>query len=439
MFRGYSVRVTLRGGTIAVALISCAVLGACTSGGGSGSPNSPTATPAPASSKPAATAPVPTAAPPKRPLPGDVSLGDLNTKRFTYTGGCGFEIPAAPVKLVDGKQAGKTPGFDGRSSKAEWTDSREVTLGDQQYLIVSLTCTIGHEKLVAAHLIGRDHQQPKDLGIIATGSKITVKVDHDQLDVDADYRTVTDKPGHSTGSTSYKITMAGVTPVRLFRGEKPSDIGPAVAKLPAHGYDAGLVGISGYVDEPSETSWVVGLLDKSDRVLTADSLGGGYGSGICWKPTVYTQAGEKIGHQHLAYNGNDNGTGTAIDLAKASKATVGVRGKITFPVSHDTAGLLIPANGVVPALATATTGTASNGQGDSLVTTKAPADAYLDIERFGASSGSEYPLPIGAFSADGRIAMTGAWYNAPVDKGQAASGMRPIVDPADLGEKTCNA
>lgn len=419
----------LRGRTIATALISCAVLAACSSGGGNGASDTPAPTPAHRTPAPSSVAP------PKR---GDVSLGDLNTKSFTYTGGCGFEVPAPPIKLEDGKQAAKTPGLDGRSSTAEWTKSQQITFGGQQYLLVYLTCTVGDDKLVAAHLIGNAGQKPTDLGIVATGSKITADVNHDQLDVDVDYRTLKDKHGQSSGNTSYKITMAGVTPVRLFSGEKPDDIDSAIAKLPAHGYDAGLVGISGYVDDRSETSWVVGLLDKPDRVLTADSLGGGYGSGICWKPTVYTQAHEKIGHKHLSYNGEDNGTGTAIELAEPSKATVGVRGKITFPVKQDTSGLLIAANGVVPALATATTQTASNGQGDALVTTKAPADAYLDIDRFGAASGSEYPLPIGAFAtADGKLAMTGAWYNSPINKSDAASGMRPIVDPADLGEKTC--
>lgn len=441
----------LRARTIAAALISCAALAACSSGPHQGPADSPAATPGhttspaptpasptPGTSTPASpTAPAP---PPKPPDRGDVLLGDLDTRSFSYAGGCGFEVPAAPVKLVDGKQADKTPGFNGRSSRAEWTRSKQITLGGQQYLLVYLTCTVGSEKLLGAHLIGLDHQKPTDLGIIATGSRITAGVDHDQLDVDVDYRTLKDRPGHASGSTSYKITVAGLTPVRLFPGEQRGDIDPAITKLSAHAYDAGLVGISGYVDDPSETSWVVGLLDRPKRVLTSDSLGGGYDSGLCWKPTVYTQAGERIGHTRLAYNGNDHQTGTAIDLAKPSRAEPGVRGKIAFPVRTDTSGLLIPANGVVPALATATTRTAANGQGDALVTTKAPADAYADIDRFGAASGSEYPLPIGAFAtADGRIALTGAWFNAPVAPSDAASGMRPIVDPADLGEKTCSS
>lgn len=372
------------------------------------------------------------------PRHGDVSLGDLNTKSFTYAGGCGFEVPAAPVKLINGKQADKTPAFNGRSSRAELTSSKQITLGGQQYLLVELTCTVGHDKIVGTHLIGSAGGRPTDLGIVATGHKITIAEKHNQLGVHVDYRTITDKPARATGTSSYAITMAGLTPVRLYSGEKPGDVGPAIAKLPARGYDAGLVSVSGYVDSPSETSWVVGLLDKPNRVLTAESLGGGYRSGICWKPTVHTQAGETVGHKHLAYNSRGKDTGTSIDLAGSSKATVGVRGAIGFPIRKNTSGLLIPANGVVPALATATTGTAANGQGDALVITKAPADAYLDIDRFGAASGSEYPLPIGAFAAaHGAIAMTGAWYNAPVKPRAAASGMRPIVNPSDLGEKTC--
>lgn len=370
--------------------------------------------------------------------PGDASLPDLNTKSFTYAGGCGFEIPAAPVQLVDGRQADKTPAFDGRSSKAEWTSSKQITLGGQEYLLVQLRCTVGHDKFAGAHLIGNAGRRPTDLGLVAAGTKIKVSNAHDQLAMHVDYRTLTNKGTHSTGTSSYKITMAGVTPVRLYPGDKPSDVDPAIAKLPAHGYDAGLVGISGYVDNPSQTSWVVGLLDQPDQVLTADSLGGGYGSGLCWKPTVFTQAGETIGHKHLAYNDQKNGTGTSIELAGSSKADRGVRGTIDFPIKKDSRGLLIPANGVVPALATATTRTAANGQDDALVTTKAPGDAYLDIDRFGAPSGSEYPLPIGAFATSaGKIAMTGAWYNTPVKATNAASGMRPIVDPADLGKETC--
>jgi len=347
-------------------------------------------------------------------------------------------VPTVPVKLINGKQANKTPAFDGRSSTAELTSSKEITLGGQQYLLVELTCMVGHDKIIGMHLIGNADGRPTDLGIVAAGSKIKITEGRDQLGVHVDYRTIADKSGRATGSSSYKITMAGRTPVRLYSGEQPDDVAPAIAKLPAHGYDAGLVGISGYVDSPSETSWVVGLLDKPDQVLTAESLGGGYGSGICWKPTVHTQAGETIGHEHLAYNNHHNATGTSIDLAEPSKATVGVRGTIDFPIKKATPGLLIPANGVVPALASATTGTAANGQGDALVTTKAPADAGLDIDRFGAASGSEYPLPIGAFAtSNGKIAMTGAWYNPPVRPSTAASGMRPIVNPSDLGKKTC--
>lgn len=442
----------LRGRTIAVALISCAALAACSSGasgGGAGTDSPPPTSPAAGATKARLTpgapgsaaspsAGSPAASAPKPPRPGDVSLTDLDTKNFTYDGGCGFEIPAAPVRLVNGRQADKTPGFDGRSSRAEWASSKEISLGGTQYLLVELTCTVGHDKIVGAHLIGNAGQRPSDLGIVAAGSKINISESHDQLGVHVDYRRITDKAAHPTGASSYKITMAGLTPVRLYSGDKPGDVGPAIAKLPAHGYDAGLVGVSGYVDSPSETSWVVGLLDERDRALTAESLGGGYGSGICWKPTVHTQAGETIGHQHLAYNSRHDGTGTSIDLATPSKAAVGVRGNVAFPIKKDTPGLLIPANGVVPALATATTGTAANGQGDALVITKAPADAYLDVDRFGAASGSEYRLPIGAFATpDGKIAMTGAWYNAPVKASSAAFGMRPIVNPADLGEKTC--
>jgi hypothetical protein len=111
---------------------------------------------------------------------------------------------------------------------------------------------------------------------------------------------------------------------------------------------------------------------------------------------------------------------------------------VTLPLREPISGLLIPANGVVPALATATTETAENPLADPIVTTKAPADAWQDIWRFGAASGSEFALPVGAFAAgDGRIAMTGAWFNAPLDKGNAGFGMRPLVDPAGVGEKTC--
>lgn len=419
-------------------MIAAVALTGCSSGGpaqqsptpDSPGPSGPARTsPAPSSSAPSAT--------PSRAVPGDVRIGEVDLANFRYLGGCGWELPAAPVQLKNGKQANQTPAFDGDHSTAKLTGNREITLAGKQYAVAEFSCTVGKDKIVAAHLIGAVDGKPADLGIVATGSKISTSADHDQLRFQTRYRTVKDDQGSASGKASYEITMAGNTPVRLFAGEDSSKIDSAVAKLPAHGYDAGLVGINGYVDDPSETSWVVGLLDKPDRALTAESLGGGYDSGICWKPTTYTQAGERLGHTELAYNGEDNGTGTAIGLAKASKATVGVRGKIGFPIAEDTRGLLIPANGVVPALATATTDTAANGQGDALVTTKAPADALLDIDRFGAASGSEYPLPIGAFGTGGRIAMTGAWYNAPVSQSDAASGMRPIVDPADLGEQTC--
>jgi len=338
--------------------------------------------------------------------------------------------------LVDGKQADPTPGFQGSSSTAQWTSSKEISLHGAQYLLVELTCTVGHDKIVGVHLIGSAGQRPSDLGIVAAGSKINISERHDQLEVHVGYRTVTDKPGHLSGTTSYKIIMVGLTPIRLYSGEKPGDVAASIGTLPAHGYDAGLVGVSGYVDNPSKTSWVVGLLDKPDRVLTAESLGGGHGSGSCWQPTIHTQAGEALAHGRLAFN--RLGTGTSIDLTGSSTAAVGVRGDLAFPIKKDTRGLLIPANGMVPALATAATGTAANGQGDALVTAMAPDDAYLGSNRFAAASRTKNPLPIGAFATpDGMIAMTGAWYNAPVDKHNVPSGMRPIVNPADLGKPTC--
>lgn len=440
-------RVILRRRTIAAALISGALtastlLAACSNGDdGAGTPTPTPDGPATVASLPSGSgtgSPSASVPPPKAPGPGNVSLGDLDTKNFNYAGGCGFELPAPPIALVDGRQKHRTPTFDGHSSAATWSSSTEVTLDGRPYLVVQLRCAVGSTHYVGAHLIGLDGRKPADLGIIATGTRITISAKHDQLAVSTAYPTIKDDHGGPTGHSSYAITMAGLTPVRLYAGEHAAQIDPAIAKLPAHGYDAGLVGISGYADDPSDTSWVVGLLDRPGRVLTAELLGGGYDSGLCWKATIYTQGGEKLGHKHLAYNGNDGGTGTAIDLSAPSKATTGVRGTIDFPVTKATPGLLIPANGVVPALATATTETAANGQGDAVVTTKAPADAVLDIEHFGAASGSEYSLPVGAFAtADGKIAMTGAWYNDPVDKSNAAFGMRPIVDPADLGEKTC--
>ncbi|QDP98107.1 hypothetical protein FOE78_21350 [Microlunatus elymi] len=426
------------------------VMGAAVALAGCSSASTPSQSPtpnAPAQSGPVRTAPgsattpsaaTPSAATPSAAASGEVRVGDVDLPNFSYLGGCGWEVPAATLEVKNDKQSNRTPSFDGEHSTATLTGHREITLAGRQYALAEFSCTVGQDKIAAVHLVGVVDGKPADLGIVATGSKISTSADHDQLSFRTHYRTIKDGAGASSGKASYKITMIGNTPVRLFAGENPSKINSAVAQLPAHGYDAGLVGVSGYVDDPSETSWVVGLLDKPQRVLTAESLGGGYESGICWKPTVHTQDGEKLGGARLAFNGEDNQTGTAIDLAESSKATVGVRGKINFPIRRDTAGLLIPANGVVPALATATTATATNGQGDALVTTKAPADAYLDVARFGAASGSEYPLPIGAFAtADGKITMTGAWYNAPVNQSNAASGMRPIVNPADLGEQTC--
>ncbi|SDS36973.1 hypothetical protein SAMN04489812_1705 [Microlunatus soli] len=418
----------------AVALSCLLLLAGCSSAGTDPESSDPAAPASSAAGKGASSAAPSTPGEGDR---GDVRLGEVDLKKFSYRGGCGFEVPAEPVTLRDGKQSEKTPGFGGLRSEAELTGSQQVTIDGRDYVLARFSCEVGDQKLVAAHLIGSVDGEPEDLGIVATGSKITADGDDDQLAFETSYRTVEDGDDEATGKTSYKIEMIGNTPVRIFGGEDGSKIDPAVKQLPAHGYDAGLVGIEGYLDDADEATWLVGMLDKPGQVLSSDTIGGGY-EGECLTLSVHTQAGEKLDGGLRSFPDDDAATGTALDVKPESEAEPGERSDLSLPVKNQQAGLLIPVNGVVPALATVTTRTSDDQLKSPLVITRAPADAWLDIWRFGAASGSEYPLPIGAFATpDGKIAMTGAWYKAPIDEAGAAFGMRPLVAPEAMGEKTC--
>ena len=375
----------------------------------------------------------PTAAPHK-----NVRLGEVDLKNFSYVGGCGFEVPAPTIKLDDGKQAAATPSFAKVSSVARLTGSEELALNGEDYLLAHLSCKIDGQKFRADHLIGAVDGRPTDLGIVATGSKIRVDTDDRQLSFDTTYRTIDDGPGAASGRSSYTIEIVGRTPIRVFSGERLDAVRDGLRSLPAHGYDAGLVGINAFVDDSSDATWLIGLLDKKNQVLTADTIGGGY-QGECLDLTVHTRDGEKIAGGLRAYPDDDVATGTVVDLKSASTSPTGALGTVTVPVKTEQSGLLIPANGVVPALATVTTRTSGDALKSPLVITRAPADAWIDVWRFGAASGSEYPLPVGAFAtAAGRIAMTGAWYKAPIKESAAAVGMSPILAPDAAGEQTCS-
>lgn len=393
--------------------------------------------PEPGASEPATTPSAAASSPAGTPGGGfernDPKLNNLDLRNFEYVGGCGWDVPAAPVQLKGGKQNNDTPEVDGKASEAEFSTSKIIKLGDQQYALAQLSCTIGDQQLLGAHLIGSVDGKVADLGIVATGTKITTNTSGGKLKINTSYRAQGDDEGKSSGKASYEIAMVGDTPIRIYDGDDVDDVDSAVEELPPHGYDAGIVGITGYGEEKSDATWGIGLLDEPEQVLSADTLGGGY-EGMCWHSTIHTQAGEQLSHTHLAYPDDEMQTGTVIDLSEASKATPGERAEIALPVQEETKGLLVPANGVVPALATLTTATAGNPLQDAIVTTKAPDDDWQDIVRFGALSGNEYPLPFGTFAVEAKVAMTGAWYTEGGQEG-ASLGMRPLIDPATAGEK----
>lgn len=423
--------------TLALLTTLCLGLAGCGSGETPEQAPSAPATSAPAAGESDASSEVP--AQPGGKQRSNPRLATLDVRNFGFRGGCGFEIPAGTVQLKDGKQAGKGGEVNGVRSTAEFSQQQAVGIAGTEYLLVQLSCDIGEEKVLGAHLIGMVDSQPTDLGIVATGTKITTRKSGGKLGFDTTYRTLDDEAGKASGAASYQIAMAGYTPVRIFDGQSADDLDPALEQLPAHGYDAGLVSINGYAEDESDATWNIGLLDAPGRVLTSESLGGGY-EGLCWHSTIHTQQNEELGTTAMAFPGDQSQTGTVIDLAEDSEAEPGSRGEVALPVQKPISGLLIPVNGTVPTLATATTQTAGNPLSDPLVTTKAPGDDWLEIWRFGAASGNEYPLPFGAFAtADGKIAMTGAWFNEPVDVASAGFGMRPIANADTVGEpKECS-
>lgn len=423
--------------TLALLTTICLGLAGC-GAGDEGPEEAPSSAPTSAVASPTGDSdPSATPKPPNR--KANPTLANLDVRNFSYRGGCGFEIPASTVKLKDGRQSGKPTKVNGVSSTAEFSSHRSIGVGGTEYLLVQLSCQIGDEQVLGAHLIGLVDSQPTDLGIVATGSKITTRHSGGELGFDVTYRTLDDQAGKSSGSAEYQVVVSGYTPVRIFDGQSADDLDPAIEKLPAHGYDAGVVSINGYAEDEEDSTWTVGLLDAPGQVLASESLGGGY-AGLCWHSTIHTQQGEKLGTTSMAFPGDESQTGSVIALDEDSKAEPGTRGEVTLPVQEPINGLLIPANGTVPALAEVTTQTAGNPLADPLVTTQAPADDWLEIWRFGAASGNEYPLPFGAFAtADGRIAMTGAWFNEPVDTAKAGFGMRPVPDPDTVGEpKDCS-
>lgn len=359
---------------------------------------------------------------------------------MNYLGGCGWDLPAPVIEIRDGRQVTKTRSYGDVRSSASVKSHELITLSGRTYGLVELACEVGRDTLTGYHLVAWRSSGPVDLGLIAVnGGTISVKTGTHAISVSYRYQTSYDSNAARSGRTSYRVAVVGSTPVRLYGEDEVSDIDPAVADLEPQEWSTGLVAVSGYVYEESQTSWTLGLLTEPDQVQLPWALGAPQSE--CWIPTVFTQAGERIPYKKMSFtNGPREQSGTIMTLAKRSSAQVGNGDSTATPLKRARKGLLVEGQGRVPALATARPERTEFAADETIVLSGAPTDELLFGFWFEVNQNpDEHRGPTGAFmSPHGAVLMMGSWSHVPFSEGQVAGyGMVGLPDPSDRRVLEC--
>ncbi|SDB81103.1 hypothetical protein GA0111570_103212 [Raineyella antarctica] len=348
------------------------------------------------------------------------AIGDIDYRNFTYRGGCGWEKPALDTLMSWGRQPAVADPADGTASKAQVVATRTVRLGTpaRRYLLVRLQCSIGDATATGWHLLGYDGDRPLDLGIVAAayGPVDVTEVDGELL-VEHAYRSTADGGLSDSGRTSYRVAVAGLTPVRLYGGEQAADIPAGVAHWPGGTWQAGLLTLAASGPD-STTDLHLGVQLDPLTAVTADTLTGGDLG--CRPMLARTRTGQRI--EPLTTQGWNGQGGAVVHLSLPSDApdTSRVR-HLTEPLGGPLHGLLVTGSGIVPALATASTA----GTGVR-VGSQAPTDDALED--------SSFTGPTALFRDDtGAAVASGPW---SADAG-AGAPMQPLPDPTLPPGSTC--
>lgn len=354
----------------------------------------------------------------------DPDLGDIDHPNFVYRGACAFEKPALDTVMAWGRQHSGTAGGDAVGSLAQVVETRRVRLGTpaRELLLVRLQCSIGGATATGWHLLGYDGDRPVDLGIVAAAyGPIDIGVADGQLLVEHSYRSSGDDGLSDSGRTSYRMALAGLTPVRLYGDEQPADIPAEVDGWAAGAWRAGIVTLSAPVPGAAPSQHL-GVQVDPETVLAADSLASGDLG--CRPAVVRTHTGQRI--DPAATEGWSGQTGTRVRLSLPSDAPdTSPAAHVAAPLAGDLHGLLVTGSGLVPALATAAATSAPAGGGVS-VTSLAPTDVALEHIPF--------DRPVGVFrQATGIAVLSGAWIGPGGGDGAGMWSLPDTAVPPDTG------
>lgn len=350
-------------------------------------------------------------------------LSDIDHRNFVYRGACGYEKPALDTVMVWSRQGSGPAAGGAAGSLAQVVETRRVSLGTpaRELLLVRLQCSIGGATATGWHLLGYDGERPVDLGIVAVAyGPIDISVADGQLLVEHSYRSTADDGLFDSGWTSYRVALAGLTPVRLYGAEQPADIPAEVTGWAASAWRAGIVTLAAPVPGAAPSQHL-GVQVDPQTVLAADTLASGDLG--CRQAVVRTHTGQRI--DPAATQGWSSQSGTRIRLSLPSDAPD------TTPAAHVTAqlvgdlrGLLVTGSGLVPALATAAA-TGATPFGGTAVTSSAPADVALENLPF--------DRPAAVFrEATGEALLSGEW----IGPGSSDAWMPSLPDttvPPDTG------
>lgn len=346
---------------------------------------------------------------------------------LTYLGACGIEAPYRLTPMDAGRQT--TPvSMDGTSRRAEVVSSRPVALDGRELALVELRCSSGLDALRGWHLVGQVGEEAVDLGMVAAGEEATIVEEEDLLRVELTYPAGEDPESPRRATVDYRVVLVGDTPVRLFAGSSLANVPASVADWPAQAWASGLatydaLSLGGTERSLQRRGPVV--LDAPDRALAPNSMANELYCSI--DPAIVTtpdSSATRVGDARTPVDGG----GAILPLqAEVGTPTTSVAHP-ALPIEAASSALLVPINGLAPAPALVTTQVSQQaGEPAAVVRSLAPTDSLL-------GDGAWFDGPTGVVrDPAGRVVLVGSW-TALDASGPLTTGMRPLPDPATVGE-----